>query len=64
MGTNQRKFPGPPLNRVTVLLDEMEPVLLFRNDEGEIRFVDHGVATWEPSGHSIRSSRTDSQGFV
>jgi hypothetical protein len=50
-----RERPGTPLDRVPVLLDQVEPAVLGRDDQGEVALFDDRVRACDPSRRSIWS---------
>jgi hypothetical protein len=58
-----RELPVPAAGRVAVLLDEVEPGVVHRDDDGEVRLVDDAVEPREPSARTNSSSRSRSHGF-
>jgi len=55
--TALRERPGAPPDRVAEFLDEVEAVILGRDDQREVGLLDERVRTAEPSRRSISSRR-------
>ncbi len=57
-----RKRPGTPLDRVAVLLDEVEPAVFGGDDQGEVGVLYDRVGALDPSRRSIRPVGAGSRG--